>query len=194
MSKPFIVEFLGTPEAGKTTTMNGLIHILQKKYTIEFVRESAEISPKGFKKGGIEAHLWMQNLTINKMLEAESGEADIVLVDRGMVDAYFWNRYYFHKGQKTEEQYKACNDYLHVMPIITNVAFFFFTTPEEAIKRRGGEGKVVTLSFIKEFNEELVALLDEYKGQKVCIDTTNLSQEEVVAILNDELDRILKNS
>jgi len=42
--RPFIVEFLGTPEAGKTTSVKMLRRSLEEKgYKVGLVRESAEI-------------------------------------------------------------------------------------------------------------------------------------------------------
>ena len=50
--RPFIVEFLGTPEAGKTTSVKMLRRSLEEKgYKVGLVRESAEIVPDMFKTG-----------------------------------------------------------------------------------------------------------------------------------------------
>lgn len=48
--RPFIVEFVGTPEAGKTTSVKMLRRSLEEKgYKVGLVRESAEIVPDMFK-------------------------------------------------------------------------------------------------------------------------------------------------
>ncbi len=38
---PFMIEFLGTPEAGKTTTIHRLEEVMSEKYKISIIKESA---------------------------------------------------------------------------------------------------------------------------------------------------------
>ena len=60
MRKPFMVEFSGTPEAGKTTTIRTVANMLRaKEYTVEVLTESAEILPNEITKGSWDANLWM---------------------------------------------------------------------------------------------------------------------------------------
>ena len=47
---PLVVEFLGTPEAGKTTTIHRLEKVLSNKYRTLINQESAELLPTVFKK------------------------------------------------------------------------------------------------------------------------------------------------
>ena len=58
--RPFIVEFLGTPEAGKTTSIKLLRRtIMDQGYRVGTVRESAEIVPDMFETGSIKGNVWM---------------------------------------------------------------------------------------------------------------------------------------
>jgi GTPase SAR1 family protein len=90
-AKPFTVEFLGTPEAGKTTVINQICRESTNRDKITYVRESAEITPNYFAKGSMQAHFWMRLTTAKKLLEKNfSSSADsIILVDRGIVDSIF---------------------------------------------------------------------------------------------------------
>lgn len=56
---PLVVEFLGTPEAGKTTTIHRLEKVLSNKYRTLINQESAELLPTVFKKGSLEANFWI---------------------------------------------------------------------------------------------------------------------------------------
>ena len=85
--RPFIVEFVGTPEAGKTTSVKMLRRSLEEKgYKVGLVRESAEIVPDMFKTGSSKGNIWMTLKTAQKLYEEINNDRDIVLVDRGVVD------------------------------------------------------------------------------------------------------------
>ncbi len=63
--RPYFVEVLGTPEAGKTTTIKEVTASLSNKgIAVKYIQESAEIVPVEFVKGSIEAHLWMRLHTL----------------------------------------------------------------------------------------------------------------------------------
>ena len=116
-TSPFMIEFIGTPEAGKTTTIHRLKDLLlTQKYSVNLVRESAEIVPTSFPKGSTEAHFWMRLTTARSILE---------------------------------------------------------------IRRRGGEGRIVTYSFVKQYNKVLDSFIDSVTCPVFHLDTTNLSQDEV---------------
>ena len=103
-SGPFIVEFLGTPEAGKTTTIKRLEEELKEITNVSILQESAEIVPEVFQspeyKKSMEAHLWMRFTMVAEMLRQQCSceNGDIILADRGIVDAFCWN--YFFSEQK----------------------------------------------------------------------------------------------
>ena len=70
--RPFIVEFVGTPEAGKTTSVKMLRRSLEEKgYKVGLVRESAEIVPDMFKTGSSKGNIWMTLKTAQKLIMSE---------------------------------------------------------------------------------------------------------------------------
>ena len=102
-SRPFIVEFSGTPEAGKTTTIGTVANMLRNKgYKVITLRESAEMLPEEIAKGTFEGNLWMHMITQSELLRASYSKSDIVLADRGIIDSYF----YGWKFKKRKEMYR----------------------------------------------------------------------------------------
>lgn len=88
--KPFMVEFSGTPEAGKTTAIMLVAKMLENKgYKTMILEESAESLPREFTKGTFEANLWMHLITQAGILKAQYSDTDIVLIDRGIIDSKF---------------------------------------------------------------------------------------------------------
>lgn len=191
--KPFIVEFTGTPEAGKTTVIKHLHkRLIELGYKVKVYPESAENSPCFFPKGCIEAKLWI-NFDITKhVLEAPyQTDYDIVLFDRGAVDNIFWM--YLDSVYSPNVSSKTCilknilTDYYPDFLIALNVSV------EETIKRRGGEGRLVTREFVTNYNRLFKSFINSLQINKVNISTENKSIEEVVEITNNYILENMKN-
>lgn len=182
-SRPYVVEVLGTPEAGKTTTIKEVISSLTTKgYNVKFIQESAEIVPQEFVKGSIEAHIWMRLHTAQDILHAYVSNAEIIIVDRGIVDTLFWNYLYFLKGQLSQKQRDSADSFFKNLEYIPDFVIILTTSPEEAIIRRGGEGRIVTKSFIEEYNSTLDAFFEkQVQISKYKFDTTGIPVETVIS-------------
>ena len=82
--KPFIVEFTGTPEAGKTTTIDLVEQkLLNLGYTVKVYPESAEKSKSIFPrdsyvKSKFDAKFWMHLETLKNLVEAPYQNYDII--------------------------------------------------------------------------------------------------------------------
>lgn len=155
--RPFIVEFLGTPEAGKTTSVKMLRRSLEGKgYKVGLVRESAEIVPDMFKTGSSKGNIWMTLKTAQKLYEEINNDRDIVLVDRGIVDSLAWNYLYAQRGEFSIEKSKCVKNFFEAIGVKTDFIVALTIPTEECIRRRGGEGHVVNRKFIEEFNREII--------------------------------------
>lgn len=178
----FVVEFLGTPESGKTSLICRLQAELEKVRRTIVVRESAEIVPVGFPKSSLEAHYWMRLNTAKNILEVlVCNKNTNILVDRGIIDTLFWDYYYVRAGRLTREQAYTSSQFLKELGIVSpNLVVLLSTTPEEAVRRRGGEGRIVTKEFITNFNNSLFNFIKEQTfAQNVFhLDTSNITKEE----------------
>ena len=193
LRKPFIVEFTGTPEAGKTTVIKHLHERLIKLgYKVKIYPESAENSPSFFPKGCIEAKLWI-NFDITKhVLEApHQTDYDIILFDRGTIDNIFWMHLDSIYNPEVSSKSHVLKD------ILTNYYPDFLITlsipVEETIKRRGGEGRLVTREFVTTYNRLFKCFINSLQINKVNIPTENKSIEEVVNITTNYILENLKS-
>lgn len=194
--RPYVVEVLGTPEAGKTSTIKAVISSLSnKEYNVKYIQESAEIVPSEFTKGSIEAHIWMRLHTAQSILHSLVSDAEIVIVDRGTLDTLFWNYLFFQKGTFSKEQLVSADSFFKNFGFIPNFAIIFTTSPEEAIIRRNGEGRIVTKKFVKNFNDSLKSFSKkQILIPKLEINTTNMSIEAVtLQVENTILQNYQKN-
>ena len=197
--RPFIVEFLGVPESGKTTSIKLIKDLLENEgLKVSVVRESAEMISANIPKGSWESNLWMRLNTLAMILEASyTNTNDLILVDRGNVDASFWGKLYYNEGKCSELRYSVLKK-MGCLSERFNSDFVIVLTVdvEEAIRRRGGEGRIVTRKWLEKFKAQLEEFCDEIKG-KIIINTTRSCQTELVdklkKIILDEYNKYCKN-
>lgn len=187
--RPYIVEVLGTPEAGKTTTIKEVISsLIHKGYNVKCIQESAEIVPSEFVKGSIDAHIWMRLHTAQSLLHASVSEAEIVIADRGIIDTLFWDYLYFLQGKISENQRNTVDNFFKSFGYMPDLVIIFTTSPEEAITRRGGEGRIVTRQFLEQYNSTLTVFCKNLTNvPKYEIDTTGKPVETVI----DQFEQII---
>lgn len=188
--RPFMVEFIGTPEAGKTTTILSLEkRFSSTSYKVTRIRETAETVPPELPKGSWHANLHMKYSCVCNLLVNLYQDNDITLIDRGLYDVKFWGRLFLKNEVCSEKEY---NSYMAVvcehLRFNVDLVVALTTCPQEAIRRRGGEGRIVTLPFVENYNR---CFFDFYQSitdvPKVLIDTTGIPQEQIVSSVYDTI-------
>ncbi len=163
----YTVELFGTPEAGKTTTISRILTPLRNSgVSVTYLRESAEILPDNIPKNSIYSHLWMQLNTISSLICTNLETNKIAILDRGIADTLCWSEIFVKKGELSKTQYNEISKTL--IPFLPNNIIVFVVSPEESIRRRGGEGQIVTLDFIKDYNCNLL----QFCGSSILRDVT----------------------
>ncbi len=183
MRKPFMVEFMGTPEAGKTTSIEKLQNVLSSKgYKVMRLQESAERLPEEIPKGTKYANLWMHYQTQSECLRAKFSNCDIVLADRGLVDSNFYGKKFLWEEVWTDEEYQKFRMQF-MEELFPDLVIALIVSPEIAIERRGGEGRLVTKEYIEQYNEMFYKFYQEIDLPKISIETSKKEQNEVCAQL-----------
>lgn len=96
--RPFLIELAGTPRAGKTTAMRELGRRLGASgLHVELIEESARCCPIPDKHHP-HFNIWTFCNTLTRILAAQYTGADVVVVDRGIVDAACWMDWYRETG------------------------------------------------------------------------------------------------
>ena len=191
MPKPFMVEFTGTPEAGKTTSIHNITNMLSSKgYNVKILRDSAESLPSEIPKGTWQANLWMHYQTQAGILKAQFSKADIVLIDRGLVDSDFYGKKFLWENVYSEEQYtKFRSQFMN--ELFPNFVVALTVSVEISIARRGGEGRLVNKEYLKRYNEEFVKYYNEINISKTIIETSKMSIETMNKKIFDEISKVL---
>lgn len=191
MVRPVNIEFTGTPEAGKTTQFKIISKQLQSEgFSVKMIGESAEIVPSCFGKTSTDAHRWMGMQTFMNLLCANSSEADIIIVDRGFIDRSIWQEIYYAKGKISATELNAHKAYFEQFIPKPDILFVFTIPPDLSIKRRGGEGRITTKSFVSCYNSYVKSFLESYNGRFCNVDAA-LSITEVSQLLMDNIHSIL---
>ena len=183
--KPFMVEFSGTPEAGKTTTINTVANIMRNaNYRVIVLRESAESLPDEIAKGTFQANMWMHFITQAGLLKAVHADADIALIDRGIVDSEFYGQKFLLEGGCSKEEYEEF-ERTFLQCLKPDLFITLMVTPEEAIKRRGGEGRLVNREYVRKYNEAYLEYFRTVQYPKELINTEMKEPCEVSKQVSD---------
>ena len=196
--KPFMVEFTGTPEAGKTTAIKVVSNMLENAgHSVMILEESAEKLPKEIPKGTFDANLWMHFITQAGVLKATYSQAEIVLIDRGIIDSKFYAWKFFHENEASVKEYeyfkKTC-----LSEVNPDLLLGLIVSPSTALKRRGrrtarrgAEGKIVKEEYIKKYNKYFCDFFNDTTLRKSLIRTDELQISEmnelIYKIISDAL-------
>ena len=187
MRRPFMVEFTGTPEAGKTTAIKNVANkLITAGYKVVTLQESAEKLPSEIPKGSWNANLWMHLQTTAEILRASYVDADIILLDRGLIDSDFYGKKFLWENEIKEKQYRQFKKQF-IDELFPDFLVACIVSPETAIKRRGGVGRLVNERYIRRYNELFRRYYDEIVCRKAVIDTGSLSVYE----MNDQIFKII---
>lgn len=187
MRRPFMVEFTGTPEAGKTTAIKNVANkLITAGYKVVTLQESAEKLPSEIPKGSWNANLWMHLQTTAEILRASYVNADIILLDRGLIDSDFYGKKFLWENEIKEKQYRQFKKQF-IDELFPDFLVACIVSPETAIKRRGGAGRLVNERYIRRYNELFRRYYDEIVCRKAVIDTGSLSVYE----MNDQIFKII---
>ena len=113
LSKPFVIEFSGTPRTGKTTTINNLydffkkggfdVSLIEEFTTSKYYKEN--LKSKFNKMGLADGNIAIIDEVYNQLQKALTSGKDIILIDRSINDRQIWNYRRFICGDMPEEQY-----------------------------------------------------------------------------------------
>jgi len=190
--RPIMVEFAGTPEAGKTTVIKRLQKKLEEQgLKVAVIQESAELAPPELPKGSWDANLWMRHITCSKILNSIYLSTQIVLIDRCAIDHQFWGLNFF-KGNKC-----SIDEFISYMSLITpklypDYLIALVSNPEVSLIRRGGPGRIVNSEFLKNYNDLFYSFYKTITVPKTLIETSNLSVDDVTSQVSKIINSLLK--
>lgn len=212
--KPVVIEFAGTPKAGKTTTLSSIQSFLKRcGFKVEVAVERASICPIRDKKHS-NFNIWTACTTLAQILEKtqtppRSDDPDILILDRGLFDAVAWLAMMERlarirrQERETTERFLLLSDWRkRISGVIVMTA-----SPQAAMEREqgdlpveGGSGSIMNDVVLEQFKSNTLEACERLKGQfKIFrLDTSAPSSDKrktaekvagiVLDLINEQLD------
>lgn len=200
--RPLIIEFSGTPKAGKTRSIS-VLELFFKRNGIktEVFTERASIAPIR-SKGHLNFNLWVSCASLQGMLEALYRDTDVFILDRGIFDALVWNDWLEKTGKITHEEATQVAQFFTMerWTKLIDIVFVLTCEPQKSIEREYADqlttkrGTIMSEHTLSQINQSTEKTMKEHasKFNKIIpIDTTNMVAREGVTKIADEALKVL---
>lgn len=204
LPRPFFIEIIGSPSAGKTTTITELdkffrrqgFRVWRPQEGAEVIRHIERTTPLYNIRTGIYALTLLIDNSVGHLY-------DVVIFDRCIFDTYCWMEYWHKKGKLSWAETKLMQ-FFFLFRLWRNkidAAYFMVCDPEEAMKR---EQRIALSQKLGETTnpETVKKLVERYKSayevlspkhkQLYIIDTSNMGEHEMVEMVAAETLRIFE--
>lgn len=205
LRRPVLIEFSGTPKAGKTSTITSVRQILHRsnKYELRIITERASLSPIT-NKPSLWFNSWCSASTLAELIQITELDAHVVFLDRGLFDCICWYKALNRIDRCSEQLMSSAINFLSSPEFfrLIDKVFLFKVDAKEALDREAryhsipkeyAEGNIMTEPFIKAYNEIVLEVAEEYKNilDIEIMDTTGKNiQETALHVANEILDVI----
>lgn len=207
--RPIVIEFCGSPKAGKTSCINSLnIFLKRNGFKTAILSEKAEFSPISDKHNPV-FNVWTCSSAINEINEnldkAQQGEEiDVIISDRGIFDALCWFRWLKNQQNMNEKEYKILTEFATLYRWQKNIdlVYVFLVSPEESIKREYANlltqkrGSIMRENVLEQYLNSVRETKKEYEKDFRAvheIDTTTKHQNDVGYEVTLKTLEVLKN-
>lgn len=138
--RPVVIEFSGSPKAGKTSSITSLVQFLKRNgFKVKVIQEAASICPVRDKHSPM-FNLWTLCNSIAALvgvMESDTGNLDVVIIDRGIYDAMCWFQWLDAKGKIEKEMFRAIQEFIVMDRLIRYVDIVFLFLPIRRLLLRG---------------------------------------------------------
>lgn len=176
--RPLLIEFCGTPNSGKTTTINSLNTFFKRnEFQTVVIQEMASICPIKNKTHYFfnSWTLFMSLAEIIKQMQIGENKLDLILVDRSLFDALCWFEWLSTNSPSNpyidEKQYEAFQKILigtEMWTVYFDIIYIFKSNPDVALDREFAElltekrGNIMNETVLGTFNIALENTKEKY--------------------------------
>lgn len=193
--RPIIIEFCGSPKAGKTSSINSLnIFLKRNGFRTTVLTERASVCPILDKQSPI-FNSWTCSSTINEINEKidaanaspnPENNIDVIICDRGIFDALCWFKWLKNRNKMSGYEYSVLTKFALLNRWQKNIdlVYIFVTTPEESIKREYANlltdkrGSIMKEDILAQYKEAIHQILNEYEGTFRAVDIIDTTEQE----------------
>lgn len=191
--RPIIIEFSGSPKAGKTSCINSLKQFLKRNgFEVEVIQERASICPVSDKQSPM-FNIWTSCMSLAGLIgivEDKKSTCDVIILDRGVFDALCWFEWLTaYNKMESDFQKKVCEFLLRKEFVgLIDIVFSFTVEPETSIEREYANlltdqiGSIMNLEVLGEYKKAVDVTVQKNKKlfkNIIPIDTNKSTQDEV---------------
>lgn len=197
LSKPFVIEFSGTPRTGKTTTINNLydffkkggfnVTIIEEFTTSKYYKEI--FKPKYKDVSSTESNMAIIKEVTDQLEQALNSDKEIILIDRSINDRQIWNYRRYIRGDMSEDLYlETRKKYSEISKKLIDFLVITYATPLISLKRDYYSSlalekrNFLNIDNINEYNESLIELQELFKSSVenlILLDTSSMNIDDV---------------
>lgn len=205
LTKPFVIEFSGTPRTGKTTTINNLYDFFKKGgFDIAIIEEftTSKYYKEKFKQKYSDLSSSDFNIAILKEVTKQlkdiiNSDREIILIDRSINDRQIWNYRRYKKGDIDLKTYEELRDkYSLISKKLIDFLVITFADSLTSIKRDYNSSlaleqrNFLNIKNIDEYNDSLNNLQELFKNSTdnyLLLDTSLMDLNDVAITVADKI-------
>ena len=197
LSKPFVIEFSGTPRTGKTTTINNLYDffkkggfntaIIEEFTTSRYYKEI--FKPKYKDVSSTESNVAIIEEVTKQLEEALNSDKEIILIDRSINDRQIWNYRRYIRSEMSKELYLELREkYGAISNELIDFLVITYAEPLISLKRDYNSSlalekrNFLNLDNLTEYNKSLKDLQELFETSvedSILLDTTSMDMNDV---------------
>lgn len=191
--RPVVIEFCGSPKSGKSSAITSLSIFLKRNgYRVRVLQEYASVCPISDKQDWL-FNTWTACRSLASLLpylDPHSSDVDVVLMDRGILDALCWFTWLEREERLERQTARSISGLLQIGRFreAIDLVFVFLADPDKSIEREYANlltwksGSIMNAPVLKSYRDAVVSTVSRQgRGFKkvVTIDTSLLLQRDV---------------
>lgn len=197
MNRPLVIEFAGTPKAGKTTCVNAIAKFFRRnEIPVHVVTERASLSPIS-NKHHLFFNAWTGVSSLAQLLEALERKSKIIIIDRGLFDALVWIDFLQTWHAVTPEEVIKLENFFLLEPWTSriDIVVALSVDPTVAVEREFKDqitdlpGSIMNPDNLQGYNNSLERAMVKYhdKYHLLHIDTSDREAVDGVKVIANQL-------
>jgi predicted NUDIX family phosphoesterase len=171
--RAFVIEFAGTPKSGKSTSIEAVRHFFSRHgFRVHVLIERASTCPIPM-KGHLFFNTWCAASMLAELLAHVETETDIIVVDRGIMDALVWLISQRRRGEVTDDEACTIESFLLLdrWRGLIDLAVIMTVSPEEAMQRENSvritakPGSVMNPDALKAVTDSVSEAVTRYESK-----------------------------
>ncbi|OGZ12858.1 MAG: hypothetical protein A3C93_03275 [Candidatus Lloydbacteria bacterium RIFCSPHIGHO2_02_FULL_54_17] len=196
---PFVIEFGGSPDSGKSTTIEKLYQTLHRNgFSVATPQEGAMATQHISRKSPL-YNYYTGIYALKILLDAVHMHTfDVVILDRGIFDTPTWMEYWLDKGAISKDERDTATKFFLSRLWVKHVtaSYYFIADPDVAVSRDlefastdvlGDSSNPESIARRAKHYRELFEKLGPNYPQLELIDTTHLNRQGMVDLMTEKV-------